>query len=228
MLTFSQPIKVCDVAFARTANHTWPQDFMSLTFTYSFTISQDFCARKGNTTFLYTTWRYWTTQQYNGLEMQLKRFCSPFKGSSPLPIRPFPWCVLKRFYHKNCLTTPTTDKEVSSENTFGISTSFSSVSGPSLSRISSSWRLEPFGFEDKLKQDTRVVWDSLGTTVLRRNMMPLLSDTNKKKWWPTAQVLFCWCFFFLLSVFSVIFFFVDLFQKNLASFRTEYTPTKGK
>ena len=156
--------------------------------------------------------------------MQLKRFCNPFKGSSLLPIRPF----LKTFLLQNCITTPTTDKEVSSENTFGISTSFSSVSGPSLSRISSSWRLEPFGFEDKLKQDTRVVWDSLGTTVLRRNMMPLLSDTNKKKWWPTAQVLFCWCFFFLLSVFSVIFFFVDLFQKNLASFRTEYTPTKGK
>ena len=201
---------------------------MSLTFTYSFTISQDFCARKGHTTFLYITWRYWTTQQYNGLEMQLKRFCSPFKGSSPLPIRPFPWCVLKRFYHKNCLTTPTTDKEVSSENTFGISTSFSSVSGPSLSRISSSWRLEPFGFEDELKQDTRVVWDSLGTTVLRRNMMPLLSDTNKKKWWPTAQVLFCWCFFFSAVSFFSDFFFVDLFQKNLASFRTEYTPTKGK
>ena len=151
--------------------------------------------------------------------MQLKRFCNPFKRSSPLPIRPFLSACLKTFLLQICITTPTTDKEVSSENTFGISTSFSSVSGPSLSRMSSSWRLEPFGFEDKLKQDTRVVWDSLGTTVFRRNMIPLPFDTNKKKWWPM--------FFFLLSVFSVIFF-VDLFQKNLASFRTEYTPTKEK
>ena len=203
---------------------------MSLTFTYSFTISQDFCARKGNTTFLYTTWRYWTTQQYNGLEMLIcswNAFAILSKDHHPFLLGLFSRRVLKRFYYKNCITTPTTDKEVSSENTFGISTSFSSVSGPSLSRISSSWRLEPFGFEDKLKQDTRVVWDSLGTTVFRRNMMPLPFDTNKKKWWPTAQVLFCWCFFFCCQFFHW-FFFVDSFQKNLASFRTEYTPTKEK
>ena len=100
ILTFSQPIKVCDVAFARTANNTWPQDFMSLTFTYSFTISQDFCARKGNTTLLYTTWRYWTTEQYNGLEMLIcswNAFENPFKGSSPLLIRPFLSACLKKF-----------------------------------------------------------------------------------------------------------------------------------
>ena len=138
--------------------------------------------------------------------MQLKRFCNPFKGSSHLPIRPFLSACLKTFLLQICITTPTTDKEVSSENTFGISTSFSSVSGPSLSRISSSWRLEPLGFEDKLKQDTSVVWDSLGTTVFRRNMMPLPFDTNKKKWWPTAQVLFCWCFFFCCQFFQWFFF----------------------
>ena len=168
-----------------------------------------FLRKKGEYNIPNTTWRYWTTQQYNGLEMLIcswNAFAILSKDHHPFLLGLFSRRVLKRFHHKNCITTPTTDKEVSSENTFGISTSFSSVSGPLLSRILSSWRLEPFGFEDKLKQDTRVVWDSLGTTVFRRNMMPLPFDTNKKKWWPTAQVLFCSCLFFLLSVFSVIFF----------------------
>ena len=76
---------------------------MSLTFTYSFTISQDFCARKGNTTFLYTTWRYWMTQQYNGLEMLIciwNAFAILSKDHHPFLLGLFSRRVLKGFYYK--------------------------------------------------------------------------------------------------------------------------------
>ena len=63
-------------------------------------------------------------------------------------LRPFfLWRIIKRYYYKNCLSRPTTDREVSSANMPGISTSFSSDSGLSRSRISSGWGLDLFGFE---------------------------------------------------------------------------------
>ena len=55
--------------------------------------------------------------------------------------------IIKRYYYKNCVTRPTTDREVSSANMPGISTSFSSDSGLSRSRISSGWQLDLFWFE---------------------------------------------------------------------------------
>ena len=56
--------------------------------------------------------------------------------------------IIKRYYYKDCVTRPTTDREVSSANMPGISTSFSSDSGLSRnSRILSGWRLDLFGFE---------------------------------------------------------------------------------
>ena len=63
-------------------------------------------------------------------------------------LRPFfLWRIIKRYYYKNCVSRPTIDREVSSANMPGISTSFSSDSGLSRSRISSGWRLDLFGFE---------------------------------------------------------------------------------
>ena len=75
---------------------------MSSSFTSSFTISH-FCARKGNTTFLYTTRRYWTTQQYNGLEMLIcswNAFAILSKDHHTFLLGLFSRRVLKRFYYK--------------------------------------------------------------------------------------------------------------------------------
>ena len=165
---------------------------MSLTFKYSFTNAQDFCARKGNKISLSY---YWIISIYGSevlIHMRLKRFCNLYQGSS-LPISThtydilsfasvfrltisqnfhcsFSQRIIKRYYYKNCVTRLTTDREVSSANMPGISTSFNSDSGLSRSRISSGLRLDLFGFEV--------------STGFNRTPLPFAINVQEKKCWP--------------------------------------------
>lgn len=141
---------------------------MSSTFMYFFTNAQDFWARKGPKISLP---HYWKMSIYgsevlicgwNAFEIFTKGrphyhlyiwyplVCVSFSFDDQLKFSSvccFSRRIIKRYYYKNCVTRPTTDREVSSANMPGISTSFSSDSGLSRSRISSGWRLDLFGFE---------------------------------------------------------------------------------
>ena len=65
------------------------QAMISFAFTYSFTISQDFCARKGNKTSLLYCWNYWTTQKIFVSDMLIcswNAFAILSKDHHPFPL----------------------------------------------------------------------------------------------------------------------------------------------
>ena len=178
--TFSQPIgKICDdVTFSRKTTHAKLQNLMSSTFMYFFTTAQDFCARKGNKISLSYYWKYQYLVQkcWYAVETLLQSL-PRVTPSPPLALihMIFSRRIIKRYYYKNCVTRPTTDREVSSANMPGISTSFSSDSGLSLSRISSGWQLDLFGFE---------VGNGFNGTPL-----PFAINVQEKKCWPKILLL---------------------------------------
>ena len=172
--TFSQSIgKICDVVtFSWKTIQAKLQNLMSSTFMHFFTNAHDFCGRKWNKMKISISGSEVLICGWNALQSLPRVIPSP-----PLALihMIFSRRIIKRYYYKNCVTRPTTDREVSSANMPGISTSFSSDSGLSRSRISSGWQLDLFGFE---------VGNGFNGTPL-----PFAINVQEKKCWPKVFLL---------------------------------------